>query len=96
MAYSFENANAASTRATQYFEVGGHRAIYYEGWIAAARHGVPWVLSGSTPFDRDRWELFNIDQDFSQANDVAAANPEKLKESRPYSIKKRRGMASTA
>jgi arylsulfatase A-like enzyme len=80
MAYSFDQPDAPSTRKTQYFEVGGHRAIYHEGWLASARHGVPWVLTGSTPFDQDKWELYDLTKDFSQANDLAAANPQRLKE----------------
>ena len=68
------------SRRTQYFETGGHRAIYHEGWIAAAFHGVPWVLRGSVPFEKDKWELYNIDEDFSQAHDLASKYPEKLKE----------------
>ncbi len=80
MTYTFEQPNAPSQRTTQYFETGGHRAIYHEGWIACARHGVPWVLTGSTPFDKDVWELYDLTKDFSQANNLAASQPQKLKE----------------
>lgn len=80
LAYTFDQPNAPSTRTTQYFETGGHRAIYHNGWIATAFHGVPWVLRGSVPFEQDKWELYNLDEDFSQANDLAGASPEKLKE----------------
>lgn len=80
MAYTFDQPNAASTRTTQYFENGGHRAIYHDGWVACARHGVPWTVTGSTPFDKDRWELYDLTKDFSEANDLAEANPQKLKE----------------
>ena len=80
LAYSFDKPKTPSTRTTQYFETGGHRAIYHDGWVATAFHGVPWVLRGSVPFEQDKWELYNIREDFSQANDVAQQNPAKLKE----------------
>ncbi|MDX8340447.1 arylsulfatase [Draconibacterium sp. IB214405] len=80
MAYSFDNKDAESTRKTQYFETGGHRAIYNEGWVAASFHGVPWELQGSIGFDNDVWELYNIEEDFSQANNLADQYPEKLEE----------------
>ncbi|MDQ6438164.1 arylsulfatase [Mesorhizobium sp. LHD-90] len=80
MEYSFDDAKAAGTRHTQYFETGGHRAIYNDGWVAASFHGVPWALTGSIGFDNDTWQLYNTDEDFSQAHDVATKNPEKLAE----------------
>jgi arylsulfatase A-like enzyme len=80
MAYTFGQPSAPSTRLTQYFETGGHRAIYHDGWIAAAFHGVPWVLRGSVPFEQDKWELYNITEDFSEADDLAAQNAGKLRE----------------
>jgi len=59
----------------------GNRAIYHEGWIASCRHGrLPWENAGSFDFDNDRWELYKVDEDFSQYNDVAAQNPKKLRE----------------
>jgi len=80
MNYSFENAYVEGTRKTQYFEVGGHRAIYHDGWVAGSFHGVPWQLSGSVGFENDVWELYNIEEDFSQANDLAEQYPDKLEE----------------
>ena len=80
MAYTFADAKAPSTRTTQYFETGGHRAIYHDGWVAASFHGVPWALTGSIGFENNKWELYNIEKDFSQAVDLAAQQPEKLKE----------------
>jgi arylsulfatase len=80
LAYTFDQPNAPGTRRTQYFETGGHRAIYHEGWIATAFHGVPWVLRGSVPFEQDKWELYNIEEDFSQANDLTSKHPDKLKD----------------
>lgn len=80
MGYSFSDADAPGTRLTQYFETGGHRALYHDGWVAASFHGVPWELSGSIGFDDSVWELYNIEEDPAQANDLAAENPEKLAE----------------
>jgi arylsulfatase A-like enzyme len=85
MAYTWEpaNANAPSTRKTQYFEMFGMRAIYHDGWIAATPPpAAPWLLGTSkTPdVDKYKWELFNIADDFSENNDLAAKNPAKLQE----------------
>jgi arylsulfatase A-like enzyme len=80
MVYTFADARAVDRRTTQYFEMFGNRAIYHEGWVAATRHSIPWLSVPLPPFDQDRWELYHVDQDFSQANDLAAQNPQKLKE----------------
>ncbi|HWL11269.1 MAG TPA: arylsulfatase [Planctomicrobium sp.] len=83
MAYTFaENAaGAPNPKTTQYFEMFGHRALYHDGWIASAFHNrVPWVNAGTVPFEEDKWELFNLNEDFSQAVDVSDQHPEKLKE----------------
>src|SRR6476620_7145675 len=82
MAYTFDRANAVakSTRTTQYFEMLGNRALYHDGWIASCRHGrLPWVTKGSADFDDDVWELYNIEEDFSQSEDLAARHPERLR-----------------
>jgi len=80
MLYSFHHANAEGTRRMQYFEMLGNRALYKDGWMAAVRHGrLPWTV-GSYDFDKDQWELYDLTQDFSQGNDLAAKYPEKLKE----------------
>ncbi len=80
MNYTFDDAKAKDRRTTQYFESGGSRAIYHEGWVAACYHRIPWELSGTTNFNDDRWELYNINEDFSEANDLAKKYPEKLEE----------------
>lgn len=80
MVYSFEDAQAEGTRKTQYFETGGHRAIYHDGWVAASFHGEPWILKGSVGFDNDEWTLYNIEEDFSEATDLSESHPEKLAE----------------
>ncbi len=80
MAYTFDAPQAPDRRITQYFEIFGNRAIYHQGWVAATRHSIPWRLVENPPLADDVWELYNVDQDFSQANDLATANPAKLKE----------------
>ena len=83
LAYTFaaENANAPSTRTQQYFEMLGNRAMYSDGWMASCRHGrLPWETSGTFSFEEDTWELYNLADDFSQAVDLAAKDPQKLRE----------------
>ena len=80
---SFANANAAETHHTQYFEMFGNRAIYHDGWIASCFHGrVPWDRFGSVPFDgpQEKWELYDIRNDFSQGVDLAAEHPDRLEQ----------------
>jgi arylsulfatase A-like enzyme len=80
MLYAAADAKAPGRRPTQYFEMFGNRAIYHEGWTAVTRHSIPWLMAPLPKVADDKWELYNIDEDFSQANDLAASNPEKLKE----------------
>ena len=81
MAYSFEDGETSDRRTTQYFEMFTNRAIYDNGWIAVSRFGVPWdTASRYGNFEDSPWELYNIEEDFSQANDLAAENPAKLKQ----------------
>ena len=78
-AYSFNAPAAPSRHRIQYFEETGNRAIYQDGWMAAARRSLPWTLSCNPDFAGDRWALYNVDKDFSQARDLSAEYPEKLK-----------------
>jgi arylsulfatase A-like enzyme len=84
MVYTFDkaNANAPSTRDTQYFEMVGNRAIYHDGWIAATTPPVaPWLLGAKMPALGDyHWELYNIADDYSEYNDLSAQYPDKLKD----------------
>jgi arylsulfatase A-like enzyme len=86
MAYTFDkaNANAPSTRTTQYFELAGNRAIYHDGWMASTTPPAPpWMLgTGKLPdvVTGYSWELYNIAEDYSQNTDLAAQNPQKLEE----------------
>lgn len=77
------SASAPETHNTQYFEMFGNRAIYHDGWIASCFHGrVPWKRFDSVPFDgpQEKWELYDIRNDFSQGNDLSQVHPEKLQE----------------
>src|SRR5262245_6924756 len=81
-AYTFLEGSAAapSRRTRQYFEMLGNRAMYSDGWIASCRHGrLPWETSGSWSFDADVWELYNIEEDYSQAVDLADKEPKRLR-----------------
>ena len=68
------NANASIDRGPQYFEMFGHRGIVDKGWKAVAYHQM------GTSFDDDKWELYHLDNDFNECNDLAEQHPEKLAE----------------
>ena len=78
--YTFDDAKAAGRHKTQYFEIFGNRAIYHDGWVAATIHKAPWEAKPRRALAEDVWELYNVDEDFSETNDLAASNPAKLKE----------------
>jgi hypothetical protein len=86
MVYTFDKANAGapSTRTTQYFEMFGNRAIYHDGWIAATTPPAPPWLMGLTKMpdviNGYKWELYNIAEDYSESNDLAAKMPDKLRQ----------------
>jgi len=80
MVYSFDKPDAKSTHTTQYFEIFGNRAIYHEGWFAGTVHRAPWEKVPRQTLQDDPWELYDTTEDFSLANDLAKANPAKLKE----------------
>ena len=88
--HTFEDADAPERHTVQYFEIVGNRAIYKDGWWAACKlDRIPWDISpptmarfapGAYDPEQDTWELYYLPNDFSQAKDVAAENPEKLAE----------------
>jgi arylsulfatase len=80
MLYSFADPKAASRHRTQYFEIFGNRAMYSDGWVAATIHKAPWEAKPRHPLTDDVWQLYNVDEDFSETTDLAAQNPAKLKE----------------
>jgi arylsulfatase len=80
MLYAFKDANAAERHETQYFEMFCNRGIYHKGWTAVTRHGVPWVGAYDRAFDEDDWELYDTNVDWTQSQNLAKENPEKLAE----------------
>ena len=86
MVYTWDkaNANAPTRHTTQYFEMLGNRSIYHDGWVAATTPvTLPWELSTKTPPDvitGYNWELYNVQEDPTEFNDLATKMPEKLKE----------------
>jgi arylsulfatase A-like enzyme len=85
MVYSFDHPDQPSAHKIQYFEMLGNRGIYKDGWWAGSRHLLPWQSGQLANWEQhspeqNPWELYNLNEDFSQAHDLASANPEKLKE----------------
>ena len=86
MGYTLADAKAQGRRKTQFFDIMASRGIYHDGWFASAPGprepwvgGIPKGIKEWSPLT-DKWELYNLDKDWSQANDLAAANPQKLEE----------------
>lgn len=77
--YSFDNKAAKEKHTVQYFEMFGNRAIYSDGWYARTIHRPAWNPKPTRPLLEDIWELYNSNEDFSLANNVATQNPDKLK-----------------
>jgi arylsulfatase A-like enzyme len=75
---TFDDEDAGEVHQTQYFEMFVNRGIYHNGWTAVTHHSIPWILAESPPIEDDVWELYGPD-DWTQANDIAADNPEQLK-----------------
>jgi arylsulfatase len=77
MRYTFDGADAPTTKKVQYYAMLGTRGIWKDGWKAAALHA---PISGVGHFDKDKWELFHVDADRAEAKDLAKENPAKLDE----------------
>ncbi|MEW6185575.1 MAG: arylsulfatase [Thermodesulfobacteriota bacterium] len=76
LAYSFKDPQAPTRKGVQYYEMFGHRGIWSRGWKAVTYHSP----RAAGNFDDDHWELYNLDQDFSEMNNLAEAQPQKLRE----------------
>jgi arylsulfatase len=86
MVYALGDAQAPGTRKTQFFDIMASRGVYHDGWFASAPGprepwvgGMPKGIKEWSPLT-DKWELYNLDEDWSQANDLAATDPHKLEE----------------
>jgi len=81
-AFTADDAEAPSLRRTQYFELGCNRGLYHDGWMASAPSFVPWEPTRDENWNPDKavWELYKVDEDFSQARDLAKDHPDKLRE----------------
>ena len=74
MAYTFEDADAPTRKVTQHFELNGHRSIWHQGWKAVTLHTV------GDDFQTEPWELFHLDEDYSESYDLAQEEPERLQQ----------------
>ena len=83
LVYTFDHPDAPGRHKVQYFEMLGSRAMYKDGWWAGSFNHLPWGGQNdgpAVPPDQRPWELYNLDQDYSQAHNLAAQNPQKLEE----------------
>lgn len=94
LAYTFNDADAKPQKRTQFFDNNGSRAIYQDGWLACAFGPlIPWNTPASVKrianwdSGTDAWELYHLDEDFSQANDLASVYPDKLAELKEQFLK---------
>jgi len=78
-ARSILDVSVPSKASPQYFEMFGHRGIWHQGWKAVAYH------PPGTPFEADKWELFHLDRDFSEVDDVAEKEPQRRDRGSPVS-----------
>lgn len=79
MVYTFDSADAQERHDLQYFEMAGNRGIYFKGWSAVTRHSTPWLPNEELPaLDDDVWELYDGKNDWTQAKDLAAEDPDRL------------------
>lgn len=82
MNYSFDDADAPNVKKRQYYEMFGNRAIWVDGWKAVTLHAnrMPWDVNVRGDFSKDVWELYNVNEDFSESTNLADQYPEKLEE----------------
>ena len=74
MAYTFEDADAPTRKVTQHFEMNGHRSVWHRGWKAVTYH------APGDDFQSEPWELYHLDEDYSESYDLAQEEPERLRE----------------
>jgi arylsulfatase len=80
MLYSFDAPDEPERHDLQYFEMFANRGIYHNGWSAVTKHKTPWIMVGGEmpAFDDDVWELYDGNNDFTQANNLVEEHPEVL------------------
>jgi arylsulfatase A-like enzyme len=76
---TFDDGSAPEHRESQYFEMFVNRGIYHKGWTAVTRHSIPWLATKVPALDDDVWELYAPD-DWTQAHDLAAEQPDRLRD----------------
>ncbi|MBI4768567.1 MAG: arylsulfatase, partial [Deltaproteobacteria bacterium] len=76
MFYSIRNPQAPTRKEVQYYEMLGHRGLWHKGWKAVTYHS----MRKAGNFDNEKWELYHLDEDFSECNDLAETEPQKLRE----------------
>ena len=87
MLYAAKDPKAENRHIAQYFEIGGNRAIYNDGWLAGTVHRAPWETTPRRALQDDIWELYDTRGDFSLVNDLAAKQPAKLAEMKKLFMK---------
>jgi arylsulfatase A-like enzyme len=78
--YTVDQEHSPGRHTTQYFEIGGNRGVYHDGWFAGTVHRAPWEQKPRAALADDQWELYHLAEDFSAANNVASSNAAKLDE----------------
>ena len=71
-AYSFGDGDCATRKPVQYFEMMGNRGLWFDGWKAVTKHEY------NDDYGSEKWELYHLDQDFSESNDLAESEPDRL------------------
>jgi len=81
MRYTFD-ADGETRKEHQFYEMFGNRAVWADGWKAVSLHAnrMPWNVNVVAPFEDDVWELYHVAEDYSESNNLAEENPEKLEE----------------
>ena len=83
LAYTINDAKASTRHTTQYYYIFGSRSIYKDGWKAELAYPNSFITGNarsSSPFDENAWELYNLNDDYTERIDLAKKNPEKLAE----------------
>jgi arylsulfatase A-like enzyme len=79
-AYTFDHPDASERHTRQYFEALGNRGLYADGWWAGVLENLPWEPTKKLDLEASRWELYHLEQDFTQAHDLAQSQPQKLRD----------------